>query len=188
MKELPKLEIVPIKIESNRHKLDDILETWITPTSWEYQAIKDTILESPKCEVIIALLEEYQALHGCRLDNENKYRVCMLTRDLKKLNSPIIPTTNVDPLFDYKFSRPWTEWTVWDIEREFLEIHMLQGKSCSFAPSDRYTKEEVLAMLELLINCDVIYNFKTHDLFVNSIKGELNSYFRNYKKIRVQVL
>ena len=104
---------------------------------------------------------------------------------MKKIESPIIPSSVG---LELEHSLRYVEWTVWDIEREYFQIHVVRDKYPEVPPRDKYLKKEVLAMLNLLLECDVIYNFKARDLFVNDVKGELNSYFRNYKKINVEVL
>ena len=119
----------------------------------------------------------------------SSYSYVLVTSKKISLNSTVVVGNDLSPwMIDFKFSQPWRKWSIWDIEREYLEILMLRGEPSSFAPALKFFKKDVLTMLNLLIDCDVIYNFKTRDLFVNNMKGELESYFRNFKKIRVQTL
>ena len=175
--------------ESLRGKLSNLIEkNWITEDI-DREIIVDFILETKKPGRIFLLLEEYAKMQYKVANNQNMHIVACISRDLKKLNSPIVVGNDLSPwLIDFKFSQPWRKWSIWDIEREYLEILMLRGETSSFAPALKFLKKDVLTMLNLLIDCDVIYNFKTRDLFVNNMKGELESYFRNFKKIRVQTL
>lgn len=190
MDKLPIFEfpVEKIRIESNKHKIDDILETWVPRDSHVFKVMRDEILTAYKAEAIIALLEEYKGMHGLRMDNENMYKLAMIESDLLKLQSPIIPRSNHQEMIKFKCSRPWIDWTVWDIEREYFKIYVVRAGRPRVMPKKKYLKREVYEMLGLLLECDVIYDYKSSDLFVNDFKGELNSYFRNYKKIRVQVL
>ena len=176
-----------IKAENNRHKLNDILTTWIPRNNSLFNVIVDRILVSHKPEAIIALLEEYKEMQGLRMNNENMYKLAMIERDLKKLECPIIPG-NHNIFYRFKHTRPYEKWHVFDIEREYFQIHVIRGEFPKIMPKEKYLKKEVYGMLNLLLECNVIYDYESKALFVNDFKGELNSYFRNYKKIRVQTL
>lgn len=186
MKELPKI-IVPVQeinVQDRWDEIDDLLEKLQIPSEYR-ETLREGILEHQKCNLIIALLTELTDMIGLRMDYENTHKILSITRDLKKIDSPAIP--NSIPV-ELKHSMRWEDWTVWDIEREYLEIYVLRREKPPIMPKTKYLKREVLVMLNMLLDCDVIYNFKRTDLFVNNIKGELESYFRNHKRIMVEVL
>ena len=172
-----------IKTESKRDRIDDILGKLIPEEHPKFETIRDQILETRKCDAIIALLEELNNMYGERLDHETKYKITMIRRDLKMLNSPIWPADTYHASVSVV-----RHWHVFDIEREYLNLHVLQGKKPEIMPKVKYTKREVYRMLNMLMESEVIYNYESKDLFVNDFKGELNSYFRNNKKIRVKTL
>ena len=182
---------ITIDIEENLDELDKILAEWCDIGSFEHEYYRECILNAHKPYAIIELLKEYLKLECAKMNEQNKYKVAMIIRDLKKLESPIIPGVWAHPeMQNYYHCRPWTDWTVWDIEREYLEVLMCRGETeSSIAPSDEFTKHDVLEMLGLLLDCMVIYNFKRGDLFDGDyIEKEYDDVFVNTKKIRVQKL
>ena len=177
--------VVEIEIkDDNAGKVDSILSRLHIPKKYR-RYFKDEILNHHKSGLVISLLDELSELYGCKLNHPNRLKLLQIISDLKKIESPIIPSSVG---LELEHSLRYVEWTVWDIEREYFQIHVVRDKYPEVPPRDKYLKKEVLAMLNLLLECDVIYNFKARDLFVNDVKGELNSYFRNYKKINVEVL
>ena len=162
--------------------LKKILQRWIKDETIIEETIKQ-IQATGHTQRITYLLKDYFDLYGQNL-NGNEHEVARITRELQILNSPIWPDDHL--LRDYYYSRPSTDWTVWDIEREYLNILMLRKETSDFAPKKKYLKKEVLKMLNLLLECKVIYSYRRKDLFTNNTKGEMESYFRNYKTIEVQ--
>ena len=176
--------IIYCESEPETPNLEEILKNWINDETMIEVTIEQ-IQATGNSLQITGLLREYQDnLEYTIMNDINKYRVAEIVRELKILGSPILPNDYL--LFDFYHSRSYREWSIYKIEREYQKILILRGEIPS--SKRKYLKREVLEMLNLLLDCNVIYNFKTKDLFINDIEGELNSYFRNYKKINVQCL
>ena len=146
----------------------------------------DRLMKTPKPYAVASILKELIHMNEDGYGGRDIHYLARMTRDLKKLKSPILPYIPTDEYFKFKSNMHWTDITVWDVECEYLMLLMCRGEKSDFAPSDKFTVREVITMLNALLDVDVIYNFKQVDVFDEDTDWE--DIFKPTKRIRVQKL
>ena len=146
----------------------------------------DRLMKTPKPYAVASILKELIHKNEDGYGGRDIHYLARMTRDLKKLKSPILLYIPTDEYFKFKSNMHWTDITVWDVECEYLMLLMCRGEKSDFAPSDKFTVREVITMLNALLDVDVIYNFKQVDVFDEDTDWE--DIFKPTKRIRVQKL
>ncbi len=176
------------KIPDNKDKIDKIL-TELDIHEDAYPIIRKEILDHPLYTLIINRLARIVSLEKGFLTDYSISLIFQTARELAIIESPIQP--DLSRHLYQKYIENHTihqKWGINEIERQYLNVHHLRRKYPSIYPKTRYTKGEVYVMLNLLMECHVIYVYHVWDLFKNSQKGEVNSYFRRGKKVTVELV
>ena len=153
---------------------------------YDKQLFIDRLMKTPKPYAVVSILKELIHMNEDGYGGRSVHTLARMTRDLKKLKSPILPYIPTDEYFKFKGNMHWTDITVWDVECEYLKLLICRGEKSDFAPSDKFTVCEVITMLNALLDVDVIYNFKQVDVFDEDTDWE--DIFKPTKRIRVKKL
>lgn len=177
--------VIEIRIPEKEYNLTEILKKLHIRDEF-LEEIKEKIENHHKKDLILTLLEELSRLYNTNFNEYKGSLLFQISRDLRKINSPILPDISGGHYDDYIKHHLHDEvLSLYDIENEYYGIWILRGKLPPIRPKRKYTKKEVESMLNLLVDCGVIHSYNLGSLYVNSIKGERDSFFRPEKHVEV---
>ena len=177
--------VIEIRIPEKEYNLTEILKKLHIRDEF-LEEIKEKIENHHKKDLILTLLEELSRLYNTNFNEYKGSLLFQISRDLRKINSPILPDISGGYYDDYiKHHLHDDVLSLYDIENEYYGIWILREELPPIRPKRKYTKKEVESMLNLLVDCGVIHSYNMNSLYVNSIKGERDSFFRPEKHVEV---
>ena len=164
-------------------KIDEELRPELTEKFWENNKSDGVVFHLNR---FIRLINENLNADDGRVDV-----LCNISCILESLNSPLVPVVQYYG-FDFeewkREKSPVEYWSIYRVVRECGLAYAMVGEELQI--KRKYTKGDIYDMLCDLVSLGRVYSFKdigSKGVFKKSIKGERESFYRNFGEVEIKV-